>query len=510
MTDERPATYEEAYRDGNDGTVANVVPFTTTRATASGQAKEDNPKPKVVDAPGAPYLNARRFVNDKYRHDVRPLLVHHGGNFERWDGACWPQVEDRALRSAIYDYFHETQYWHVLKSGSELRPFNPTFRKISDLVDALKAATHLSQEITAPAWLGTRASASRAPAADGLLSLQNGLLHIPTRTLHAHSPAFYVNWALPYTYDEAATAPVRWFRFLDDIWGDDDESKESLQDWFGYLLSGITRYQKILGLLGPKRSGKGTTARVLRGLLGSHNVAGPTLSSLSTNFGLSPLIGKPVAVIADARLRSDDATIVERLLSISGEDLLTIDRKYADHWTGRLPTRFVLISNETPQLRDSSGALASRFVLLSYPKSFYGFENDRLTDELLEELPGILQWSLDGLERLLDRGRFVQPQAGLEVLAELEDLASPMSTFVRDCCTVGVGHRVAASALFKVWLGWCKDNGRDHPGTVQSFGRDLRAALPGLKLTRPRADQQRYREYEGIGIGAAPTENEVF
>src|SRR5205823_14728803 len=112
---------------------------------------------------------------------------------------------------------------------------------------------------------------------------------------------------------------------------------------------------------------------------------------------------------------------------------------------------------------------------------------------------------------LFARGRFVQPAAGLEVLAELEDLASPMSTFVRDCCTVGVGHRVAASTLFKIWLGWCKDNGRDHPGTVQSFGRDLRAALPGLKLTRPRSDIQRYREYEGIGIDTeATTEEEAF
>ena len=54
-------------------------------------------------------------------------------------------------------------------------------------------------------------------------------------------------------------------------------------------------------IVGPKRSGKGTLARVLSALVGQANVAGPTLSGLATQFGLSALINKPVAIIADAR-----------------------------------------------------------------------------------------------------------------------------------------------------------------------------------------------------------------
>jgi putative DNA primase/helicase len=55
--------------------------------------------------------------------------------------------------------------------------------------------------------------------------------------------------------------------------------------------------------------------------------------------------------------------VVERLLSITGEDTLTIDRKYREPWTGRLPTRFMILTNELPRFSDSSGALASRFVV---------------------------------------------------------------------------------------------------------------------------------------------------
>ena len=55
-------------------------------------------------------------------------------------------------------------------------------------------------------------------------------------------------------------------------------------------------------MVGPTRGGKGAIARVLGALVGRENVAGPTLSSLGGDFGLAPLIGKPLAVISDARL----------------------------------------------------------------------------------------------------------------------------------------------------------------------------------------------------------------
>ena len=101
-------------------------------------------------------------------------------------------------------------------------------------------------------------------------------------------------------------------------------------------------------------------------------------------------------------------------MSVSGEDSLTIDRKYREPWTGRLPTRLVVMTNELPRLTDSSGALASRFIVFVLTKSFYGRENFELTDELLAETPAIFNWALEGLDRLNARGRFVNPRIGAE------------------------------------------------------------------------------------------------
>jgi putative DNA primase/helicase len=229
----------------------------------------------------------------------------------------------------------------------------------------------------------------------------------------------------------------------------------------------------------------------------------PTLSGLGTIFGLSTAIGKRVAIISDARLggRVDQNAIVERLLSISGEDAITIDRKFLPAWTGRLQVRFLIISNELPRLLDASGAFVSRLIVLALTQSFLGREDQGLIDRLLTELPGILNWAVEGWRRLTWRGHFVQPGSGLDSVQQLEDLTSPVGAFIRDRCIVGPAHAVEIEKLFAAWGEWCCAQGRDYPGNAQTFGRDLRAAAPGIKVAQHRGgDKGRGRLYQGIRL----------
>ncbi|MDQ3430756.1 MAG: phage/plasmid primase, P4 family [Actinomycetota bacterium] len=309
---------------------------------------------------------------------------------------------------------------------------------------------------------------------------------------------------MPFAYAADARTPRRWLAFLDQLWGDDNQPKQTLAEIIGYLISGDTSQQKAFLFVGPKRSGKGTIARVIGGLVGVHNVVGVTSNQLAGNFGLAQLVGKPVAIMSDARIRSDQSLLTERLLAVSGEDVLTADRKYRDPWTGKFPTRFVVLSNELPRLVDTSGALASRFVVLMFTRSFYGAEDTELTGKLHAELPGILNWALAGLDRLRASGRFIMPDASADAVRELVDLGSPVGAFVRDRCQIGPGKTVACDQLYQAWRTWCDDFGRVHPGTAQTFGRDLRAAVPGLKVTQPREDGGRQRRhYEGITLATA-------
>jgi putative DNA primase/helicase len=328
------------------------------------------------------------------------------------------------------------------------------------------------------------------------------------------TPVFFSTSSLAYEFDPAAAEPANWLTFLgskpvDDgsevslqIWPDDPQSVSTLQEWFGLHLVSEAKHQKMLALIGPTRSGKGTITSVLSALIGVSNVEGPTLASLEDKFGMEPLIGKRAAVIDDARIsgKTDTAVIAERLLSISGQGLLTVPRKHISAWKGKLDTKVTILSNELPRLVDSSGAFAGRFLVLSMTRSFAGVEDPDLEAKLLPELPGILLWALDGWVRLRARGRFVQPESGKALLDELKNLSSPVRAFLEDCCEVGVGKRVRCDTLFAAWLDWCKQHGKREPGESSMFGRNLRSVIPHLKTTQTHERGERVRNYEGLEV----------
>jgi putative DNA primase/helicase len=465
------------------------------------QASDEAPEDEAFPPPSDPLAVARHLIDVDSLHDPDGVLLVRWwrGSFYLWTGAHWPEVADPAIRARLYHVLEHAKYWRVDKEGDkELVAWAPTRRKIGDVLEALQAIAHLDERTDPPAWIDGEEGGP-------VLAVGNGLLDLASRQLTAHSPRLFNLFSLPYSYQQNANEPSRWLQFLAELWPDDPDAVSLLQEWFGYVLSGDTRHHKIVLLVGPPRSGKGTIARVLTALVGKDNTAGPTLASLGTNFGLAPLIGRPLAVISDARLGGPNTfTVVERLLSISGEDALSIDRKYREPWTGQLPSRFTVISNELPDLGDASGAIATRFLVLTLTRSWLGREDPTLTGALLGELPGILSWALQGLDRLRERGRFTEPASSRDAVMALADLASPVAAFVREACIRGPDREMPVRELYQAWRVWSKDHGRDRPPTEQVFGRDLRAAIPGLKVVRPGGDDgPRPRHYRGIALTGA-------
>jgi putative DNA primase/helicase len=146
--------------------------------------------------------------------------------------------------------------------------------------------------------------------------------------------------------------------------------------------------------------------------------------------------------------------------------------------------------------------LASRFVVLTLLKSFYGKEDTQLTGKLLTELPGILNWALKGLDRLRDRGQFEMPKSSLDVIRQLEDLASPVSAFLRDwCAPAKPDQQVNVKMLFNAYRQWCEMYGI-RAGSAIVFGRNLRAVRPEIRTGGRGKD----RFYSGVDLSQAGRE----
>jgi len=364
------------------------------------------------------------------------------------------------------------------------------------LLEALAAITILATDIDQPTWLDSRESGI-------IVAVANGLLEVETRHLLPHSPRFFNQTAVPFDYDKDAPKPQRWHDFLDTLWPDLPEAIDVLGEWFGYVISGRLDLHKIFVMVGPTRGGKGVIARIETILLGKPNVCGPTLSSLGGEFGLAPLLGKSLAIISDARSGGgkNSPAVVERLLSISGEDTLTVNRKYREQWNGKLPARLHIISNELPRLGDASSAIVGRLVLLLTTRSWLGKEDYELERKLLPELPGILNWSLDGLQRLThdNENHFTRIAAADDAITQMRDLASPVGAFVREWCILDPNAEIPVDDLYAHYKDYCQEC--EYPKSPKAhFGRDLRAACPSVKKTRPRDGTQRHYVYAGIRL----------
>ena len=452
-------------------------------------------------------------IGDAYRH------VFWCENWYRWNGRNYEIQSKNEITSELSNF---TQREFDNDAAEKLAAFNAndnatgeppvakknTTRVISDVMLRAKAIAGIPDKTSSPSWIHSEPEGFDSR---DIVCLKNGILNLRKFVagepdyLIPHSPGYFNTFSLPFDFDPSIPQPMEWVRFLEDLWGNDADSIKCLQEFIGLLLTADTSYQKILLIIGPRRSGKGTIARIVEGLIGESNVAGPTLTGLATNFGLQPLIGKTVAIVPDARVSAqmDVSAVTEKLLMISGEDSITFDRKNKEGMTVVLPTRFILMTNEIPRLMDTSNALSGRLITLQMTNSFYGQEDLGLKQRLLKVLPGIFNWAVDGWKRLRENERFTIAKSSEDLMDEMEEISSPMGSFVRDRCITDPAYEIDTNKLYESWKTWCTEQGRDKPGTVNSFGIQLRAVVPGLSKRRPRAGASgadRVHVYVGIKL----------
>lgn len=482
----------------------NVSRAPVTMRSVKRKAQEKKHADDIILDAIDPMSIARRYVDDAWQGEDGTTLIRSCGLWYRYTGPHWEEVDKEVIGSKAWLWLEKVLRWYEKKETEkgkpkeyELGPFKPTPGVVGGVVEALQAVT-MQEGAVAPCWLP---GSSGADPRD-LISLSNGILHVGSRRLLPHTSSYFNVNSLPFGWDDEGVCPT-WARFLGEAFQGDPESVDTLQEMMGYLLTADTSQQKMFLICGPKRSGKGTIGRVIGALVGKANMASPTLGSLTSNFGLQPLIDKLVALIPDARVggQTNTQAIVERLLMISGEDDITVDRKNKTAWSGKMPTRVVMLTNELPRLGDASGAITSRFITLVMRRSFFGKEDPTLTDKLMQELPAIFRWALDGLDRLRQRGRFIQPSSAQDDIDELAELNSPLTVFVDECCKVGEDFTCEKADLYAAYANWAHGQGM-HPMAQTTFGMALKATVPGVSTCRPwgSGGGSRPRIYKGLQL----------
>lgn len=484
---------------------ADAAVARTPAAVAVAVVVARRPAPVVIERRDvAPLRLAERYVRVEVLDGAgRPTLLRHAGQWYRHTAGRYEVLEEPELDGELWRFLDHVRVRAPGEPGEpdRLTPLLVTHERVVGVRRALHTRDLLPRVTVAPpAWL--RDDPGWSPLAT--LPCPNGIVHLGDGTLAPPTPALWATQRLAVPYEPHAPAPTAWLRFVDEVFASEAAAIAGLQELMGYLLTPDTRRHKLFLLVGPPRSGKGTIARVLRGLLGADQVAAPSLADLERPFGLATLLGKSLAIVGDARLgeRRGAGELEARLLSLSGEDALDIARKYLPAVTVVPTARVLIISNQVPAFVDASGALAARFVVLRTRRSFVDREDLTLDARLRAELPGILQWAIAGWRRLRGAAGFATSAAVAADHQDLRGLASPVAQFVEAHLRVDPGGAAPVDAVFACWRRWCAATGHPWPGSVQALGRDLRALLGEVELSQRGSGSARVRVYRGLVLRA--------
>jgi putative DNA primase/helicase len=382
-----------------------------------------------------------------------PTLINHQNEWLAWDGAAYQSLENETVEARVSAFLNAARVQIFRRDGSplEIVPYYPKGKDIAEVYGALKHLCHVPLGVMSPpAWLKGAPKKLAAINPRNFISFKNGLLDIETRQLWPATSFFFTRTALSITYDPDAPEPVQWLKFLGEAMKDRRELVDLLQEWIGYKISSDTSLHKICFLWGQPRSGKGTILHIEAELVGRPNVAFPKIETLAGRFGLQGLISKSSAQVTDMNCEEQKqlSAAATNLNGISGEDGQTIERKGITDWNGKLGTRFTLAGNTLPNFKSHTGAMATRLLIVPFDVSFVGREDRFLKEKLEAELAGILNWALDGLDRLRMCGEFSEPDACRIAKHRLIYQSDPINGFIEERCVLEAGAGVDKSTFY--------------------------------------------------------------
>ena len=265
------------------------------------------------------------------------------------------------------------------------------------------------------------------------IPLLDGVLNIQTMKMRKHRPGDLLDRIIPYSHQPSAKCEL-WLKCLEDWLPGMEQEKRALQMFMGYCLLSHARYKKALLLYGPPNTGKSQVCNIARVLVGGERyVCGILPSQMNDDRKRAQIKGKALNMIPDL---PQSETIEDGGFKqmVSSGDSITIDEKYkkAEQY---VPTaKHIFATNNLPSVRDASDGVFTRLMILGFEKVVPPEEQDpELEDKLIREMPGILNWAIEGARELIDRnGRWPQVDSSKNLIDEYKIDTNPIYSFIEE------------------------------------------------------------------------------
>ena len=488
------------WKNTNGLTAASFIAY----ANEHGDTGE-NPnifKSDVAHTIAEAWLQRNKMLNEHL------ILRNYRGQWVEFKENCYEELDTESFRGQLYGFLEGKLYYKVNAKGEiVVETYKPTRAKVSDIIDALSQWCPIPDN--PPVWL----SEVNRPDPVDLIAFQNGILDVNEYIngrikMYDPTPELFTFDVLPYEFNENLESQV-WEDFIEDIYNGDRNKIKLLSQWFGYNCVPDLSYEKLMLFTGRPRSGKSTVLETMQAMLGEKQCCETSFQSLSGPFGYHPLMNKFAAIIGDAKSPkiSEGNAVLEKILHITGGDAVSVNRKNMQELPMvHLKCRFTIAMNDLPAFTDHARAMEPRLNILTFDNSYVGKEDRTLKRRLRKEANDgkIINFALRGLKELRKNGDFTMPPSSYAAMKQFQELASPVVSFVTECCEIQPtgpekDYFVAKDQLYEVWQAWCNNQGRK-PGLKQQFCRWFLAACPEATTLRRHVGDKRQYVFEGVKL----------
>jgi putative DNA primase/helicase len=160
---------------------------------------------------------------------------------------------------------------------------------------------------------------------------------------------------------------------------------------------------------------------------------------------------------------------------LAAGDPVKAEKKYKDPFMFSPTTKHLFSANQLPEAATDDEAFYRRILLVAFPETIPRPERDpALDDKLEDELPGVLNWALEGLDRMMNQGQFTGDRAPGATQKTWEKWCNSVKRFVQVCIDEAGDEELPKSDAYRAYQGFCDEEGIPVE-TQHKFTRDFKS-----------------------------------
>lgn len=266
------------------------------------------------------------------------------------------------------------------------------------------------------------------------IAFKNGVYNLETDELEDFTPDYVITNKIPYDYNPEAYSEIT-DKTLNKLACQDENIRLLLEECIGYCFYRRNELRKSFILTGEKENGKSTFLAMVENLLGQENTASLDLKELGDRFKTAELVNKLANIgddIGDEFI--PNPAIFKKLAS---GNPISVERKGEDPFDFSNYAKLLFSANNIPRIKDKSGAVISRLVIIPFDARFSPDDPDfdpYIKYKLIQDEPMqyLINIGLEGLKRVLKNRRFTTSAKVESALAEYEENNNPILLFFKE------------------------------------------------------------------------------